>query len=108
MKLLQLTGYTDGNSIDCFVTWPINGTPTFTFGATDHVVAGTVALSSRQENTWVYLLMGSSGGNSYGYAIFRQNSDNLFSVTWTEAVVVTKATSIMVPVNANPFNVSSN
>ena len=81
MKLLQLTGYKDGNPIDCFVTWPINGTPTFTFGATDHTVAGNVALSSRQENTWVFLLMASAEGNSYGYASFRKDSDYLFSMT---------------------------
>ena len=106
-RFLQLTGYTGNSVVDCYVTWPTNGVPTFTFGATDHMVAGNVVLSNRHESAWFFIYMGSADGTSFGYVNFRSDTNNLYSVSWTELVSATRETSIKAPANANPFNVSS-
>ena len=105
-RLLQFKGFDDAAApVDCYVTWTSTAPPTFTFGATDHAVAGYT--TNRQENVWFHLMLGSISGVSFGYITFRAASSNQFSVTWTETIFAKRESTLMAPVNANPFTVSS-
>jgi hypothetical protein len=104
-RLLQFKGFNGAVPVECYVTWKSTAPPTFTFGATDHSVAGYT--NSRQENVWFHLLLGSISETSFGYITFRAASNNQYSVTWTESILAKRESTLMAPVNANPFNVSS-
>jgi hypothetical protein len=104
-RLLQFKGFSGKVPVLCFVTWTSTAPPTFTFGATDHPVSGYT--SSRQENTWFHLLMASSSGTSYGVITFRDTVKVQYSVSWSETVLARRESTLLVPANANPFNVSS-
>lgn len=101
-RLLQITGFSGGAPTTFYVTWTSNAAPNFS----GHLVTGNVPAPTRQTNVWVYFSMGSIGGTSFGHVFLRGNSNNVFTVTWTEKMLVTRASSIMAPAEANPFYVS--
>ena len=104
-RLMLVTPSSQGSPVDFYVTWSSIAVPTFTCGATDHIVSGSPGF--RQENAWVQILMGSQAGTSFGYITFRANSNNQFSVSWSEALVITPTSALKAPASANPFYVST-
>ena len=104
-QLLAVSASDGTNPLDCYVVWKSTDVPTFTFGVTDHTVTGTSTF--RQEGAWVFILMGSSGHNSFGYVNFRDNFVSQLSVSWSETVYLTLTSSLKAPKNASPFSVSS-
>jgi hypothetical protein len=104
-RLLQFKGFSGTVPVLCFATWTSTAPPTFTFGTTEHAVEGYT--NSRQENTWFHLLMASQIGASYGTITFRATTRVQYSVSWPETVQARRESSLIAPVNANPFNVSS-
>lgn len=104
-RLLQITGFSEGIPTTCYVTWTSTNPVTFTCGTTGHPVTGAVSPSNRQTKTWAHLTLSSSYGTTFGALAFRSESNSVFFVSWAETVIVTRATSIMAPANANPFYV---
>jgi hypothetical protein len=90
-----------------YVTWASDAPPVFTYNSHSRQVTGAISPPYRQENKWISVLFGSNDGTSFGYAVLKKSSDNIFSVSWVETIKLHPADALKCPAHANPFTVSS-
>lgn len=102
----QLLHLSTARGIPFYMTWPTTQFPTFTYNTTPYVVNGSNR-PVRQLNTWIYLVLGSNRGSSYGATVLRMPVNNVFSISWAETISIDRAFTLKGPVAASPFTVIS-
>lgn len=106
-KILQLT---DNQGLPFYVTWSTLNPMTYTYNGTPHVLGNNGSDSPPNRpanNAWAFVIMGSSGGSSYGMIVLRQPAANVFSVVWTETIAIDSTFSLRGPGDSSSYTVMS-
>lgn len=98
----QLMRVSLANSYDFYFYWPATGKPTFNLAGEDH--SDPTAPSTRDNNKWFHVAMGSQGGKSQGVVTLRGVATQL-EIQWVAIVKMVGKTTLMGPVGDSTFSV---
>ena len=103
-KILKIVGKA-GKTF--FVQWKGAEAMKFTLDADENLVTGTVTAPTRQEDKWVFIVMGVNVNTAYGILILRSPTDNVFTTSWTGTMEIEATSTAMGPADTNLFYVRS-
>lgn len=105
-RLLQFVGFNGPNPVICYVTWPSDAPPTFTFGTISTIIHASFQF--RQENVWFYVQIGLPYNSDISLGTFLSRHGSYVTQLGPHVTMEARRTSqFIAPANANPFNVSS-